>query len=196
MTTKLERLLDRIHPSRTIDEISRRVDRAIESFPVRKSSVSTYSEFEDLLGRFCAHIMKRVLSHPDGELSEADATTGQILASEVLTKIYGSSGHHAAFEMARSGTGGGLYGVLKELGKHMAEDFARRGIGARVSEYWDSLTTEEKITAGEEYVKRYRRLIPPELLEQGAVRLRGYLWKTLEEHPWVLHRLRQMGGSR
>ena len=197
VASKLELLLDSIHPSRIIDETERRVDASINAFPFVASSVTTWEEFRSVVGSFCVYVENNVLGRgAGGQISEAERGFGWgRVSAGILSRAYGPSGDKAAFEMARTGHEGGLFAVLREVGRRMAEDYAKGEIAARVAAYWHSLTPDEQIAAGQEYLRTYRELLPSELTEGSAARIRGSFWKVLEEHPWALKRLRRVGRS-
>ena len=112
-----------------------------------------------------------------------------------LVRAYGSNGEKAAFEMARTGNEGGLYAVLKKMAQTMGEHYAENEVSAKVLFYWNGLTVPEKLAAADEYLGKYGHLLPSELTEGSAGRVRANLPKVLEEHPRLLRRLRGIGRS-
>ena len=191
MATKLERLLSEIDPSRTLDEVAARVDRAVNSFPYGSAVVTDVEDFEELIGRFYAHVEGEVLSigHKRGRYPEFDFG----LSSELLAEAYGPEGWKTGFEMARRGLEGGLRGVLTTLAERMAVRYAQNEIRARVYAFWEELSPEEWLEAAEEYLGKYRHLLPSELTEGGAWRLKGDFAAVLAEHPFIIRRIRRVG---
>lgn len=192
MTSKLEALLARIHPSGTIDTITRDVDAALNSFFACSALITNWPEFVALMGRFHRHIEARILHLPDG-VSAADVELSWSRCIAILNRAYGSSGPKAAFEMARAGNEGGIYAVLRKVADLMAEEYANNTIGACVWNYWNSLSTDEKLAAGEEYVAKYGHLLPWELVEGSAGRVRADLPKVLRQHPQLIRGLNRVG---
>jgi len=115
------------------------------------------------------------------------------LCSNLLDKAFGPSGSKAAFEMVRTGKEGGLYQVLKTVADLLAEKYAQNEVFARISHYWESLTLDEKLAAPDEYLSKYEHLLPPELTEGSAARLRANFPKVLEEHPKMIRQMRRIG---
>jgi len=191
MTAKLERLLEEIDPSRTLDEVAARVDRAVNSFPYGSAVVTDVEDFEELIGRFYAHVEGEVLSIGERRGFHPELDAGY--ASQVLNGAYGPQGWKAAFEMARTGVEGGLRGVLTTLAERMAVMYARNEIGARVYAFWEELSPEEWLEAAEEYVDKFGHLLPSELTEGGAWRLKGDFAAVLAEHPFIIRRIRRVG---
>jgi len=111
----------------------------------------------------------------------------------LLNKAFGASGYKAAFEMVRTGNEGVLYQVLKTVGDLMAEEYAQKEISVRISHYWDNLNLDEKLAAPDEYINKYGHLLPSELTEGSAARIRVNFPKVLEEHPKIIHRMRRIG---
>ena len=95
--------------------------------------------------------------------------------------------------MARTGNHGGLYAVAKCLAKGMAEELAGNEVYARICACLDRMTAEEQIAMAREYLAKYGRLLPSELVEGSAGRLVADFAKVLEEHPRVLQRMRRVG---
>ena len=111
----------------------------------------------------------------------------------MLIKEYGANGEKAAFEMVRTGAEQGLYGVLKAVARRMVEDYAGNEIAARISNFWEDLSTDEKLAVSEEYLEKYGHLLPSELTSGNAARVRANFLKVLEEHPNIVKSLRNIG---
>jgi hypothetical protein len=191
MATKLKLLLESIDPSRTLDKVAGDVDRAVNSFSGRKAVVGNWDEYVSFFAEFYRHIETVVLRMSPGGPSDKDFSWGQ--CARLMDKAFGPSGYKAAFEIVRTGKEGGLYRVLKTIADLMAEKYAQNEISARISRYWDSLTLDEKLAAPEEYLRKYGYLLPEELIEGSAARIRAHFLKVLEEHPKMIQRMRQIG---
>ncbi|MDY6838842.1 MAG: hypothetical protein SWH78_12805 [Thermodesulfobacteriota bacterium] len=191
MSTKLEQLLESIDPSRTVDEVSARVDQAINSFSVQRAIIEDWNEYESFLSDFYRHLLTTVLRIGSGVPENRELYWSQ--CADLLNKAFGTSGHKAAFEMVRTGKEGGLYQVLKTIGDLVAEKYAKNEISARISDYWQSLTVDGQLAASDEYLQRYGHLLPQELTEGSAARIRANFPKVLEEHPSMVRRMRQIG---
>ena len=97
--------------------------------------------------------------------------------------------------MARTGNEGGLYGVLRKFARRTVEGYAADEIAARVGDYWNNLSTEEKLDAPREYLRQYGHLLPSELTEGSAAGIRAFFPKVLKEHPRIIKGLRRIGRS-
>jgi hypothetical protein len=97
--------------------------------------------------------------------------------------------------MARTGNEGGLYAVLKALAMRMAEQYTRNEVSAKVSFFLDSLSVDEFLAAADEYVSKYRHILPSEMTEKGAGRIKANFEKVLNEHPFVIQRLQMAGRN-
>ena len=95
--------------------------------------------------------------------------------------------------MARTGNDGGLYALLKALAKRMAEEYAQREIGGKVSHHCAQRSSSELLADANEYLEKYGNLLPGELTEKGAGRIKSNIWKVWEEHPRLIQRLQQVG---
>ena len=195
MKSQLDCLLDSIHPARTLDVISGRADEAINTFPVGTVSIADWEAFRECLVRFMRHVENHILGLP----SDAAGDTGFDLhwgrCCHLLTREYGPNGDKAAFEMVRTSNEGGLYAVLKRIAHSMSERFAATEISAKVQTYWDALSPEEQLAAGQEYLEKYGHLVPSELTENSAARIRANLPRVLHEHLRLLQRLGRIGRT-
>lgn len=57
--------------------------------------------------------------------------------------------------------------------------------------YWNRLSVQEQLAAPLEYLPKYRDLLPWELTEGSAARIRGGFVKVLEQHPHLIRDLRR-----
>lgn len=190
MKTKLDKLIDNIDPTATLDRISFMVDKAVISFKAGSGVVKNQEEFESIMVNFFCHVENVVLKINPRRLPHPDMDGHR--CNNMLRKEYGPNGENTAFVIAKSGTEGGLYSVLRAVARHMADEYAENYIGSFISEFWDSLSVDEKLAVSKEYLDKYGRLIPSELMEGGAVRVRAFFWKVLEEHPKIINRLRNV----
>ena len=189
MATKLQRLLAAIDPDRTLEEVDRRVDEALNSFSLPAAKIDRWDAFRacliDLLHHTQRHVLRMSRPCPMG----VDFDWGR--CCRVLHRIYGANGEKTAFELARTGNEGGLYAVARKMARQIAENAAETEIAAMVHSFWNFLSVDERLQAGEEYLRDYGHLLPSELTEGSAARVRANLPKFLIEHPRTLRRLRR-----
>ena len=191
MSSKLDILLENIDPSRTLDQVSAKLDQAVNSFAMRRATISNWDEYEQYLAEFFRHLESVVLQIGTGMPGDKDYYSARCF--HLLNRAYGDSGYKAAFEMVRTGKEGGLYRILKKIGDLMTEEYAQNEISARVYDYWNSLTLDEMLAAPDEYISKYGHLLPSELIEGSAARIKANFPKVLEEHPKMIHRMRKIG---
>lgn len=191
MPTELDRLLESIDPSHTIDKVSADVDRAINTYTMDRAIIEDWDEYERLLADFFHHVETVVLrlgsgSHDDRELYWARC-------SNILKKKFGPSGHKVAFEMVGTGKEGGLFRILRTIAEQMIENYAQNEISARISDYLASLTVDEQLAAADEYVSKYGHLLPAQFTDGNAARLKAHFPEILKEHPKIISRMRRIG---
>ena len=190
--TKQDQLLSSIDSGRTIEQIARRIDEAINSFLPGPGQINRYDDFVTYVICFCRLVEATVLRLQGGSPNASpDLDRGRFM--HVLSRAYGAQGLRTAFEMARTGNEGGLYAVLRKLGEVLAGQYAENEIAARVWSYWNGLSMAEKLAAADEYLSKHGRLLPSELTEGSAGRVRANLPKVLQEHARMMQRLRRVG---
>lgn len=191
MATKLDKLLNYISCEKTVYETYRRANQAINTFEHKTTCPQKWNEFRTCIAEFMKHLDYHVLNMKN----KPDISVPYYWSMSVrpLLKIYGINGEKTAFEIARTGNEGGLYSIYKALAMYMAEHYARNEISAKVGMFLDSLTAEQYLTTGEEYIAKYGHIIPSEMTEGNAARVRMNLAKALKEHPFVIQKIRQSG---
>lgn len=190
MRTKLDELLDLLRPQDVIEETFNRANEAINTFPFRAAQITDWDEFCSCMVAFLRHVDARTLR------LQGAVGTDEFLwlrCARSLQRIYRPSGEKTAFEMARTGNEGGLRNVLTAVAMHLAEDYCRNEIAARVSFYWNRLSVTEQLDATSEYLAKYGHLLPSELTEGSAARIRANFPKVLAEHPRLVQRLSRVG---
>ena len=191
--TSLDQLLDRIDPAKTYDEDERRINAALNAFSMREGLIERWDDFEAFMARLFHQLECSILgiSHPERTFDHAFAWWR---CRDLLQDAYGyEEGAKVAFELARTGNEGGLYGVVKKLAQTILKEYTKRGIEARVHHWLKQLSPDEQIAAAREYLKKYGHLLPSELTEGNAARVLANFPKYLAEHPRLLQKLRRVG---
>lgn len=188
MMTPLDRLLERIHPSRTYDVTLRCVVGAMDSFPVAKADVADEEDFRNLMVRCFVHL--------DGIASGTarrwiDPPQDWARCSEVLHRLYGSDGPRVAARWAVYGVEGGLRRVLRDLAQGFADLLAENEVAARVSEYWHALSTAERMAAVAEYRAKWGHLLPRDVQSEDEPRMVAYFPQYLKAHPKAIRSIGQ-----
>jgi len=191
MKTRLDRLLESIDPAITLDLVSSRVDEALNSFNIKSAMIQNWGEFRNILTDFHWHVQRTVLRNRLSHSPDLEIEWGR--CCEILLKEYGMNGEKAAFEITRTGAEGGLYRVLKSIARRLMEEFADNEISAKINHFWYPLSVDEQLAATDEYLQKYGHLLPPELTEGSAARIKADFEKVLKEHPRIIRRLRKIG---
>ena len=187
MSTKLDRLLEAIHPDITLRPIFDRAGTAVNSFPFPDVIITQFDRFRYLLVRFSQHLDAKILrieSMPDMGVDFHWSRCYQI-----LKQIYGPNGEKTAFDMIRTNKEGGLREVINKFTDTVVQNYAANEISAKISFYINNLSVTEKIAAGKEYVQKYGHLLPNELTESTAVRIQANFAKVLEKHVFMVYHL-------
>ena len=190
MPTTLEQLLADIDPVKTYDQTFARADNAINSFSIGSGQITDWEEFAKCMAKFTTHVEAKILQlHP----CPVGLDFYWSRCIQRLSHIYGYNGEKAAFEMARTGNEGGLYAVLKAVTLRMAEEHAEAEIAARIMDCWKALTLDDQVSITDEYLRKYGHLLPSEMTEGSAARIRANFPKVLAKHPKILREIRGLG---
>jgi len=190
MNPQLEALLARIDTDVTHDGIARRVDAAINTITVPDKPVRDWYAFRECVLTFFQRAERSILGIALSHGADEGFDWGRCLP--VLNRAFGRNGEKAAFELARTGVEGGLYRVLRELARTLVAEFSSRSIAAWVWAYWNALPVAMQLSIPDEYLEEFGHLLPAELTEDGAARIRANFPQFLIEHPGLIRRLRQV----
>jgi len=190
MISKLGALLERIDPGRTLDEAARGVDIALNSFSVPAEPLVRWEDFQRCVLRFFRHAEQKILGIDTALSGNDEFHWGRCLG--LLMKAFGRNGEKAAFELTRTGVEGGLNHVLREMARAMSEGYGETWVETQVWNYWNSLSIAERLSAPDEYLRQFGHLLPTELTEGSAGRIRANFPRFLMEHPGLIRRLREV----
>jgi len=187
MRSKLEHLLATITPERTYNETARRADDALNAFLAPGALLDRWDVFQSCMAQFYRHVENTVLRIHSGFQGQFDMDWNCCI--KILQHIYGHNGEKTAFEIAHTGNEGGLYSVFRTVAERMADEYVENEIRARIGTWWNDLNLNEKFTAIDEYLANYGHLLPTELTEGSAARLKVHFEETLFNHVRMLRQL-------
>lgn len=191
METALDRLLDNIRPERTTQEVSRLVDMALATFTI-PARIDRWEVFVGTTVHLCLQVETAILN-PQGGMPDMDLSFYWGLYRRFLVAAFGRNGDKAAFELARTGNEGGYYTVATKIAEAIVRDYSGNWIKAHVWSYWNGLSNEDKYAAADEFLAKCGHLLPWELTEGSAGRVRANLPVVLIEYPQLLESLRRVG---
>jgi hypothetical protein len=191
VSTDLRQLLFSIEPERTLNQTAERADVALELFQLPNERIKDWYRYEACMAEFFCHVENMVLRvNPPLEVNQW-MHWGRCI--EFLRAEYGADGEQAAFDIVRTGAEGGLYAVLRAVAARMGEWYADNEIKSKVVGYLNRLSAEETLEAMDEYLRVFGHLLPGELTEGAAVRIRANFYKVLCQHPRLVQRHRRVG---
>ena len=193
MSSNLDVLLEQIAPSQIIDPVESRVNDSLNSFYADKAVIKDFYEFKALAIQFACHIENNVLQISMSHLAHGDMYW--LHCTQIFDIEFGHGSEKTAFEISRTGNEGGFYKILKILAKGLAERYITQWIECRVHTYWNGLSVDEQLNAPLEYIEKYGHLLPSEMIEGSAGRIRADFTKVLIEHPFMIKRLRNAGRT-
>lgn len=188
MKTALNKLLETIDPKITVDEVSARVDSAVNSYRIREAKITKWEEFMQEMGSFDRDLLSSLLGTSGFEAD--DWRWGWSHCSSLFEDQFGPNGDKIAFELARTGLQGGLLAVMQTVAKGIITEYAGREIAAKVGLFLARLSHEEVTAVADEYIARYKHLFPDDAIETHRARIPTHLASFLEQYPWQVKRLR------
>jgi hypothetical protein len=189
MASKLEKLLQDIDPSRTIDVVEKRINHALANYRREKNTVDSWEEYQEYLAKFVRLARNAAFDLPAdaGQSLEFDFKN----AIQYLEEEYPRSTSRTVYDIMSTGAEGGVLGLSRTLAGLMAEDFSQNEIRGRVSTYWQSLSVDEKLASADEYIKKYKDILPRKTT-QDVVSIKANFVKVLNNHPRMIKRLRDL----
>ncbi|MBT3379372.1 MAG: hypothetical protein HN742_26470 [Lentisphaerae bacterium] len=167
------------------DDVQRCVDKALNGFVVASGRITDWDAYCGLLAAFYARLESAVLgiNPPRKPNMEFDFSRCVRLMERTM---YGESAMQAGFEVARTGTEGGVRQLLGRLAAAYGQTSASDQARALVSLYWEKRTHPQLFSDMDEYIAAYGHMLPSEALEGNAPRIRGKFWEALAAHPVVM----------
>jgi len=195
MATRLERFVNDCRPARLSDPVYQAADEALMRFGGPPGDVITsHSRFADLFIRFLNLVVGCIAGRGGPFPGSAQQDWGRCVRA--FRGIYGApNGEKTAFEIARTGKGDALNGLLRKFAYEVARQYVENQIRAIISAYWNSLSVEEKLTVPDEYLAKHGHLLPSELREAGLGRVHAEFPRVLEAHARMLNRARGLPQS-
>lgn len=186
MRSELDKLLEAIDPSKTLDVRHAQADDAINSFKITTAHLNKRSqtEIDEVLCQFGAHVVDSML-HCKCPIRGIGSFCW--IWYRYLEGKYGSRFMNDVERLIHNGTNGGLPALMREVAHVIADHFANSEIGARVAEFYPPLDLDVQMEIAREYLRKWSHLLPEDIVAKGPSALitwgDGFLWK----HP---HRLR------
>lgn len=187
MSTALQDLLAWIEPIPA--DVERRVDAALNEFVPPGAAINGRAAFDACLATFFRDLELVLLSARPHRPANVPFDVGRRF--RLLEREYGRGGIAAAFDLARTGSEGGLRRMLTRLGQAVGREHAGNQIETVVSFYWRSRAPQELVADSADYVTLYSQILPSEMTEGGAVRLRVSFFDVLCQHPFAVQRVSQ-----
>jgi len=191
MATRLEELIQCIDPSRTIERVSAAVDQAFNSFRY-ENSIKTFEDYEEFMAGFVKHVEQIVLKYKMDHPLDQEFYWSRYV--NLVSSGYESKAWKWNYEKVITGKDGGLYGILKEVASQILKDRSGKEISGRVYIYWNSLDTQEKLEAVDEFLWKFGHTIPSTFTEGSAPVLKAYFPRFLEQYPQYLLEIRRSVG--
>lgn len=185
---KLDILLKKISPTMTIDKNDRFMDQATNRFRYGTSAVRNRKDFQVYFARFYCYL-ENISFKRNRNLNEKFDFHRCI---QVFRDTYGLKGEHVAFEIALTGVDGGIYSLMKLIAKKTSEKYSRNQIRAIVDKFLSHLSFDETLSVAGEYKRKFGRFLPFSYANGSVALLAANLQKILEEHPFMIKRMRQV----
>ena len=147
MAAKLEQLLREIDPSRTIDRVEGRINQFLSSYNPGTTKITNREEFQQCLADFTQQARCAALNLPSHVARDSDFNFGA--AMHYLEDKYGSM--QTVYHIVTTGTEGGLYAILRDVARLMAEEYAQNGINARIGAFLNDLSFDEMMTSADDF---------------------------------------------
>ena len=187
MKSRLEYFLEGVHPSRTIQEISRRADEAVNSFLIEYDLYDRGISFQTFMTEYLRYLQKNILNIPSTPDNDSIYCWGMCL--NIFKRLYKNGAEKTAYDIFRSNTEGGRRKLLNDFAVKVGEHYANNEIAMKAEFFWNNLTHEEKFEVVKEYIEKYHHLIPFELRDGFPGRVYDNFTKILIKHAFSMDRL-------
>ncbi|MBN1551695.1 hypothetical protein JW979_09505 [bacterium] len=190
MASNLDRLLDQINPSCTINVVEQHINQALAGYYRQKNTITTWDNYRETLAEFMRQARNVALQMPPSSGQDIDMNFHEAIS--LLRQEYPGNTVQTVFDIMQTGAEGGIYAIFRTLSRLLAEQYAQNEINARVLDFWNNLSTEEKIAIPDEYITKFKDILPAEIVNGTAIRVRASFWKVLQDHPRMIKRFRDI----
>ena len=108
-----------------------------------------------------------------------------------MKKGHGPDAWKWNYEKILIGEDGGAYKLLKDVAAMILDDRSGKEISARVSMFWESLTSDEKLETADEFLQKFGHILPSKYTGGSGVYLKMNLPQVLEKFPQLLLEIRR-----
>jgi len=175
------------------DEALRVVDQGFNTAPAIPALIEDWEAYRQWLAVFYCHIECALLGIRAGRPPDIDMDVHRCCLR--LNRRLGESALKAGFEIARTGNEGGMQKLLRQIAVGMAQEWVEKQIALSVTMYWAGSSAEELLRDCDSYLGGYGHLLPSELTEGSAARIRVDFRKVLRQHPWMMRQMRTVGRT-
>jgi hypothetical protein len=186
--TSLQLFLADIEP--IPDRIGRLVDVAVETFPWRIAGFAHGDEYTAWLAALYCHLECTVLGLPG---RRANPVLDLCRAWDLLRRPYGGDTPQTLYDVARSGSEGGLRQIMNTLAERYGDEYTEQLVSNAVTCYMADRSPAKLLSDAREYVALHGNIIPSEISEGSPARIASHFPKVLALHPLAMQRLRQTG---
>lgn len=157
MSPKLEELLLKLDPKYCWDKTEKELNLILARYEIARNTISSQEEFRYILNDFTWKIF-----HPANEDENLSRTNFAMydIAIGYLKKIYGDRAQIITYNIMSSGAEGGVYKILSQLTNQTIESWCELEAKSLVGKYFNSITMKERQKASEEYLERYKDILP------------------------------------
>jgi hypothetical protein len=186
MKTRLDRLLENLEA--ILERNREQADKVINQFPLAPVRIDDWQNFEFFLAGCVSHLESVVLNVTQ---RQTDREIHLARGHNLLKKIYGDSPMQTAFEIVRTGNEGGVYGLIQRVTHAYSQEYTENMIGMTVECYWNHRTPSQLVKDAHEYADKFASMIPGELTEGSAGRIKAQYRKLLNQHPFLIQKMRR-----
>lgn len=188
MATTLEILIKTIDPSRTIERVSAAVDEAFNSFK-DNSPIRAFDDYGKYMSKYVQHIEQIVLKFQSASPYNQEFFWGRYV--NLVSGGYERETWKWNYRRIMTGEDGGLYGVLKEVASLILKDRSGNEISSRIYTFWNSLDTQEKFAAIDEFIRKFGNTLPSKFTDGRTIYLKMHFPQFLEKYPQFLLEMRR-----
>jgi len=174
-----------------MNDIEKSVDNVISNYQGYNNTVENYEEYKQCLINFVGRLYGAILNTPDA-FESASNRISYGLALDFLKSLYPENTEKTVFGIMHTGAEGGVYQILKNLGRVMTDQISKNAIKYYVGQYIGELNYDQRAEAVNEYIAKFRDVLPVNYKNDLTTVLISFQ-EVLEEHPQMIKRLRGLG---
>ena len=174
----IDDIIKKINEKGIWDRCEQHYNNHLINYKLSTNSLENDDQCHELFDDFMTEIFYK---DKKNEVDAQDRRIFGMIGIGQFKKLYRDKATKIVFDKMKTGTDGGVYGILKQLTNLMIDDIATSRIKTTIGDFISDLDFEDHIKLAKEYIKKYPKYLPNSYLTNPII-VAIKLYEILVEH--------------